>query len=106
MVMTTENIEKYPLSKEKSLKIFQDQIAELKRLEAESKKTVHFTEVNPDELGEEDEALYKKFQSNTLTDTELKEYILSESHNENQKRFAAYLANMLSIKTLKKYLGK
>jgi hypothetical protein len=93
-----------PPNELESLKAFRAEIAALKELEEKSKKTVHFENCNPAELGEEDEKIYKKLMSDDLTSEEVKEYQnkLIKSGNTSQKKFSAYVAVMLTIKLFKK----
>src|SRR3989344_4717237 len=98
--------EKFPDQEDISpLEKFKKEVAVLKKQEEENldesgnKKTAHFEEVNPDELNEADQKLYKKFLNGELTTKELRDYQaeLRELGNRSQKDFAAYVANKLFI---------
>jgi hypothetical protein len=91
-------------SKEESLKIFQVQIAELKRQEKEKGEEGNFIECNPDELEKEDKEIYEKLLSNDLNIKELRKYKnrVMKSGNKSRIRFGDYLANIFMIKDLEK----
>lgn len=104
-------MEKLPANKQENLEAFRAEIAELKRLE-EGKSNVHFTKINPADLGEEDKEIYEKSLSDNLTSEERNEKLeehrnrLLKHGNESQRRFAAYLANMISIKNFMRPQGE
>ena len=89
-----------------SLIDFKKEIADLKKQEEEdfredgTRRTVHFEEINPDELNEDDRELYQKFISESLTVEELRDHQikLSQLGNKSQKSFVAYIANKLFIR--------
>ncbi|MDP3731124.1 MAG: hypothetical protein Q8R34_01370 [bacterium] len=93
-----------------SLSDFKKEVAGLKKQEEENlnedgtRKTAHFKEINPDELTEADQKLHRKLLSGELIVDELRNYQnkLSESGNQSQKDFSAYVANKLFIQMYKK----
>ena len=79
------------------LETFRLKINGLKRIEEEQQKTVHFKDCNPEELTEEDMAIYVKFEEGELTHDEFNAYRngLRSSGIMSRKLFAGYIGNKL-----------
>ena len=90
---------------------FKKEIAEIKQKETKGElSTIHLSEteyrkaVDVNELTEKDMEIWEKLKEGTLRTDEFREY-RAEIPKDNQSRidFAAFIANKLSIITLRKY---
>ena len=88
----------------KDLTEFQTEIGRLKQEEVKERKTVHFRDLNPEDLTEEDMASYNKFLAKDWNRKEFEIYrynimedLKKEPENsqlESRAYFTAYLGNM------------
>ena len=97
--------EKLPSKEDLPLADFKKEIAGLKKQEEDNlnadglKKTVHFEDINPNELNETDKVIYYLLRSGELTvrDLDAHRKELQKFGNKSQKQFSAYIANKLFI---------
>ena len=103
--------EKIPNENEpKTLGDFKREVAELKKKEEENlnekggRKTVHFQDINPEELDETDQRIYDRLLEKKLTVAELRSYQseLYKHGSKSQQQFSAYLGNLLFVQMYKK----
>ncbi|MFA6585552.1 MAG: hypothetical protein WCS86_00095 [Candidatus Paceibacterota bacterium] len=85
---------------EGNLDLFRAEINNLINSEKTERKTIHFPECDPNELGEEERVIYEKYKSWKLSDEEIREYKnrLTPESSKSKKEFGAYISNMLTIR--------
>ncbi len=66
--------EKIPTPENEELARFREEISELKRIEEQERKTANLTKLHPENLGEQEMNIWKKFQGKTLTKEEYDAY--------------------------------
>lgn len=84
------------------LRNFREEIADLKKKELEAGESVHLLKLDLDDLVEDDMVIYRKLKNDNLSLEEFREYrkAVGMSGNESRIDFMAYIANMLTIKTM------
>ena len=84
------------------LAIFKEEMAELKKKEEEAergKQTVHFRDVNPDDLTDEDREMWESVKASIVKKDDFEDYRqnVDLSNNQSRQQFCAFLANKIRM---------